>query len=305
MSSFVYNNTRFKIVDKGGLKYQSSFGQEGGRLNITYRVPWKDRKAARIALLGGVAFRTVAGGTGPGMTGYFNRKLPHASIEGDGWLFCTQVDPDPEITLDPDDEYPNAQYATLRCVYAGLPYECVADSDVNVLGTEVPVIGVPDESRLKRYVSLMPVKDMDRVLQAKGSGWRFQITLTTLRQGLFIPIQQMEKVYCWHQIPYDNIPWAYIKSCKHKSNNAVFDGADIGTLIFKKYNLETVRLPDGTRAVNLFYHFEYTANGANFFPDPDRGYDYYPVESTSIPGRLPYPLVNFANLFRPVVPPLP
>src|SRR4051812_48795636 len=89
-------DVKFQIVDIDGvLQYKSTWGPESGRVQITYKVPWYQRREARVYLIGRMRFIDALP-----QYGYFNRVLPYAPDEGDGKMFCKTCEITPWVTQD-------------------------------------------------------------------------------------------------------------------------------------------------------------------------------------------------------------
>lgn len=315
MASFNYRGVDFEVVDTlagPGPKMASKWSMEGASLNITYRTAWEDRFTARNVLLGSVVAATF-----PPNFLYLQREAPHAYIEGEGWLYAKEVSIDPEATRPPTGVYVNAECATLRVDYTSYRFNLLTDAEIVGAG------GYPDEATLKRYVRIPPPKPKDRVYAAKGGVWKWVDRTTRIRvaagppavfeigpapvvDGTFIPYTETEQSITWMWVPVKNIPWSAIAACKNCCNDnppasatPLFFVWPDQTVIFKDHSWEEITLPGGIPGVNITYLFAHKPNGANYFPDPDRGFSFHGIIAADGSTRRPYQKAIFENLFRP------
>lgn len=291
MSSFIYKGIEYKVADVGADRpgIESEYTNENSGLDLTYRVDWTDRRQARLNLLGGTTFFPFSA-----IYGYLSRELPHQYSLEEEWLWCKKVHVQPEISRDSLDGAPGALYAILKARYESPPYELLEDAEV--IGDDA----IPDESLLRRFVSRKPSRSKNRVLSAKAGTWRFIDRVESLPFPVGIPINDTERIYCWHQVPVANIPWSGITLCYSKSNLFAFDGIEPGKAIFTDWSYELCpRLQDGQLAANVFYTVVEKPNGANSVPDPKRGFRFFEVVAFDGSGNKPHPSANFARLFLP------
>jgi hypothetical protein len=205
---------------------------------------------------------------------------------------------EPYITVTPViDDLIDAEYAHLKCEYGCMPYDLAEDTSIIN-----PTIGGPDEASLSRYVSNPPSKSRARMMTMRGRTWRWKgvVPERVVADGHPIPFTDGQFTKKWHQIPIINVPWSAIFSTLNCTNQEVFDWCPAGKCLFTDYSYEEITLPGHVRAVNLIYSFIYKPSGANFFPDPDRGYTHYEIESRDGAGSPVFPTADYNALFRPV-----
>ncbi len=110
----------------------------------------------------------------------------------------------------------------------------------------------------------------------------------------------IEFVYTWLHVPQANIPYTAILGCMNKTNGSTFDKRfTAGSLVMTDYSFQNIRLTNGTLGVNINYVFTAKAYGANFFPDPDRSWGFFEIETADGLGKKPYPAASYESLFRP------
>lgn len=282
--------------DVGGIKYRPSFGVEGHKFPVTYYCSWTNRFAARRILLGKTEFVDF----GNPQYGYLSRRPPHAHEEMEGKCFCRQVDIEPWLTLNPPDsagttEAPNATRAILTCLYDRPDYEILPDTDPSVL-----VGGFPDESTLKRYISIPQPKNQNRQIPVRGGGWKFEDTGITVSDTTVINVTDEEILLTWRQIPVANYPRAQVSLRLNTTNDDTFFTYPANTLVLMGVTYENISLPDFSRGLNVTFVLAYKKGGANSYPDADRGHRFFPVIARDGSGNRPYTSSDFKFLLRPV-----
>lgn len=311
---FILDGNTFRYWDEGGsIKFGVASNLENTRLDTTYKLDsnWASRATALTSLRGTLAYAHV-GDLPVGLAvysssgkGYIRRILPHQSIEnGAKWLYCTQASYRGHVARENLVELnlPGAAEAIIDATYEGQPYNHALDAAMarGSDGVAWPV----DESwfvggEFKRYVSMPTPKEKTRVEWGKAGTWKWVDTDRIATMGKPILYKNLEYVITWHQVPVANIPWNSITYLTGKCNEARFAVFSSESLVFDSPSFTGHRNIDGQRICDINYTFTWHNNGANFFPDPERGFRFFELIASDLSGRKPYPPGNFRMLFRP------
>lgn len=297
---------RYKYQDQNGSsRFSVASNLENTRIDLAYKIEgWDDRKSVLSRLRGTVQYVHIGGAFGAyGSKGYLARTLPHQSPEHT-WLYCTSATYRGQTARDElkTPSIPGAAETIVDTVYEGVPYNLAQDALMvrTSDGLNWPV----DESwfvdgEFKRFVSMGSPKEKTRVEWGKGGTWKWVGTDRVATVGYPIIYKNLEYVITWHAVPVANIPWFSIGYLQGRSNESRFAQATVETFVFDSPSFTGHRAVDGKRICDINYTFTYQPRGANFFPDPKRGFRFFELVATDGSGTKPYPPGNFRMLFRP------
>lgn len=315
---------RYADDGTGSSIFRVASNLDNTRIDATYKIDsnWDARQDVLAALRGQCAYVHVGALSGPHLPysssgkGYITRTLPHLMPETfkhlfgpfagtyRSWLYCTHAGYRGRTAREnlTTPTLPGHADTLIDVQYEGLPYNVLPAADVARVsdGISWPV----DESwffkgEFKRWVSTPTPKEKTRVEWAKAGAWIWVDNGLLVTKGLPIIYKNFEYVMTWHQVPVANIPWKSILYLTGRSNEARFAQCDAETLVFDSPAFTGHRDLGGTRICDISYTFTWHPRGANYFPDPMRGFRFFEVVARDLSANKPYPPGNFRMLFRP------
>jgi hypothetical protein len=254
--------------------------------------------------------------TGTGGVKYISRLTPahHPDFldpKGNPFVFVTRI---PKLeglgfrdkTADDTSQYEKAR---LTVVYETLTYEVLEDSEVHTAG-------VPDESRLLRFVTVR-VKPYAEFLTLPRGALKWVATgQPSVNFGLPLLVPTFQVDITWHLVPLSNIPFINISDALGTINDAAFvtplGSFPAGTLLMLVPDINPVRSALGDRLYDIEYHLKYKAPIAggggdhNYFLRPTGDAPPNDLVWTQVTrdglsgGTKLYRSTDFKKLFKPV-----
>lgn len=305
--SFVFRGYSFRIHNEGGPSYAQA--ADNFRVTVQYfvdeikNVSHPPVLSAMSELLGYTVIRNFAGQL------YYGRVTPHALSwhpELDGRVHCKQItDAKPlGALLKLDGEPPRFTSYLLTAVYERLPYEIREDNEVKIHEHPDTGVGCPCEAANERYMSI-DERDASQTLLSRGGClvWKNAVDsegrprIVDVGQPVFIPITEM--VVTWYGVPKFLFNEDALNAARGKVNSHTVFRKAPQTLLFKNWSTETVVLGNREPGYNVKMTMQYYANGANHYPDPERGWGFFPTVRRSNGTDAPYDTYNFIRIFWP------
>jgi hypothetical protein len=283
---------------------------DGARVTRMLDCDWTKSLSFADKLLGFPSIKT-----GTGNIKYVSRLTPafhpdFLDAMGNPWIYATRITKLEGIGFRDKTTDDTAVYKTgrLTVVYESLTYEVKEDD-------EVQAAGVPDESRLLRYVTILFKPYAEFLTLPVG----FMRWITADKQPvnfglpLLIPTWQID--FIWHLIPKTNLPLAKIADAQGTINNAAFvtplGTFPTGTLLLLNADLKPIRSALGDRLYDIHYHVKYKepilggGGDHNFFlrrkgtaPNETLSWELATANGLSTGDRL-FKSTDFKLLFKP------
>lgn len=289
---------------------------------VPFKIPWSEHYRLAAELIGWPYIDPDG----------FKRHLPESyrlwefaivsSISGDVQptpvLYCTNVEIE-GVGIDPTWETQNPN-RTGVIYYPDPQYEFArVTATFNTLAFDVKLLSdCPDTSSLAPEQQRNVVKREDsggKFLSFATGQWLLKNGAAIRRDTNFRNMQFWETYSMLHYTWYDVLEDAFSNDLNQqdcgKTNDAIFDGKQPGTLILQKANREPTRSQFGVRTYQVDFDMLYVPTGVNKAqpPGPD-GYDpvtfepiYWDVVGTGTetltPPRRPYRETDFRKLFKP------
>lgn len=305
--SFVFRNHSFRIHNEGGPSYAQA--PDNLRVTVQYfvdeiNVSGPPTLEAMTALLGYTRIANLNG------QNYYSRVTPHTPDwhpDLNGKVYCKQItDAKPlgALTKAVAGDPPRFTSYLLTTVYERLPYDVLEDAEVKIHEHPDTNVATPCEAADERYMSI-DEKDASQTLLSRGGCliWKNAVDgngsprVVDVGQPVFIPITEM--VVTWYGVPKFLFPEDALNAARGKVNSHTVLRRAPGTLLFRNWSTESVIMGNREKGYNVKMNLHHYPNGANYYPDPERGWGFYPTARRSTGADGPYDSYNFIRIFWP------
>jgi hypothetical protein len=299
MAVFTFGGVQFREAGEYASPRPSVSGANA-RLRAEYLVDWNSHVLAEVALLGKCDLNSSITPSGARQK-WFDRTTPHPHPTYP-WLYASEVtetrgDGTP-LGFDASgvQKYSDAR---MTVIYSRLRWDILENTQINDGN------GVPNEGLLKRYVYREAAKAKEKMITYKAGSWIFRDNGRTYQSAVGRSWIVQDLTWVWVQVLFDYLPRAYIASMGGFTNKFPFDGYPEGTLLCRAMSYEMDGMPNGRRSCNAHINASYSPFGWNYFPDPQRNYNFFEIGTTRSAidtnhTATPYPeLVDFSTLFQP------
>jgi hypothetical protein len=231
---------------------------------------------------------------------YISRIIPFGNPEwlnvdtGNPFMWCTRVETKPHSFLTddagtnplPTDGTPPFDYASQLLHFESPMYDVRDDNDPLVIGPYIqggsPYAGLPDESLLTRYVTILN-KPSGEYLSLPAGSFKYVIQSPTAvpgQPGIIQPSSRYE--IAWEQVPRAAIgmkainktapPTGYsIDYAIGKLNLTTFMGCQPGTLLCEPPAVTPIRSIQGLKLFRVVFGLKYFEGGFLQAPNPNAG----------------------------------
>lgn len=175
---------------------------------------------------------------------------------------------DNETYTQPQLNQPDYLDARIELTFATLPYRVREDTDPEMISQDITNqgwLGKVDEGDAlrrgkKRYIA-RTATDTGKLVTIPGNFMYYKdfgIPIPNSSNAVYVFSQDL--VYEWFDIPEEAIPFSAIAACAAKTNDKVFDGYPVETLLFKGYGLKRETSAFGLESYTIRYTFRYLPN---------------------------------------------